>query len=73
MISNQRFTLREISQAETIERWNNRNTHELMNIDPRYLSGNRGFVCENSSCVGLYRLGSINEQPDRCVYCWLHK
>lgn len=55
-----KFTLREISPAETIARWNNRNTHSFLNIDPRYLSGRRGFVCGNPSCEGLYRLKSIN-------------
>lgn len=71
MIVNQRFSLREISQAEYIERWNNRNTHEFLNIDPPYFSGNRGFVCNNSACEGLYRLDSIHKQPEICAYCGL--
>lgn len=66
-----KFTLREISPAETIARWNNRNTHSFLNIDPRYLSGRRGFVCGNPSCEGIYRLNGLNEQPDVCQYCSL--
>ncbi|MGH9926168.1 MAG: hypothetical protein ACRD5B_12415 [Nitrososphaeraceae archaeon] len=68
-----KFNLREITQTEAAERWNNRNTHEFLDIDPKYLSGSRRFVCDNNACEGLYFLDSIYEQPENCAYCALSK
>ena len=73
MFSEQRFTLREINNAEAAQRWNNRNTHEFLNINPRLLRGSRSFVCDNNACEGLYFLDNENEQPQYCVYCALPK